>query len=82
MVRDSFYSGSIFYQLIWISDIFFPNPKAFLGGSAADGVRGEILRIGGMRVSNGDVIYKFLVHDVRSYRSHNTLSKSGSEGAL
>lgn len=82
MVRNSFNSVSIFYPLIWDSDILFPNPKVFLGGSASEGVSGEISRMGGMRVSNGDVIYSFLVHDVQFYRSSNTLSKSGSVGAL
>ena len=56
MVRDPLNSGSIFYPLIWVSGILFPNPKVFLGGSASVGVSGEISRIGGMRVSNGDVI--------------------------
>lgn len=76
MVRDSFCSGSIFYPLIWVSDIFFTNPKVFLGGSASDGVSDEISRMGSMRVSNGDVIYSFLVRDVQAYRSPNTFSKS------
>lgn len=48
----------------------------FLGGSASDGVSDEISRMGGMRISNGDVIYSFLVHDVPSYRSPNTLIES------
>lgn len=60
MVRDSCCSGSSFYPLIWVSDIFFTNPKVFLGGSASDGVSDEFSRMGGI---NGDVIYSFLVHD-------------------
>lgn len=57
-------------------DVFVTNPKVFLGGSASDGVSDEISRMGGMRVSNGDAIYSFLAHDVRSYRSPNILSES------
>lgn len=51
-------------------------PKGFLGRSASDGVSDEILRMGGMRISNGDVIYSFLVNDVLSCHSTNTLCKS------